>query len=258
MQESVSDSTCDLHTVIRGALRIAVESTYRSSVALIFDGVPENCHVQMNTAVIGQVILMIVMALEQVIVSGEIVLEVEVTSSTAKVTFRASPTPDKVNIDLDFARELVVSQDGTLILSKTINSLLVTLRLPRIEHVSGRYTVLVVDDNADLVTLYASYCIDTDYDVIHVDHGNLLFHTFEAMQPDVIFLDILLPDVNGWQLLIDLHNTTATRDIPVVMCSVITDVQMALKLGASLCLRKPVSRQQFLDALNHTLKPLPT
>ena len=258
LQQNISDATCDLQVAIRGALRIAAESPYRASVSLLVEGVPENCLVQLHTSITEQVVLMVLVALEQAITSGEIVLEVEVTSAHAEVTFTASPISDPVEIDIALAQELIDAQGGALVLDSTVDTLRVTLHLPRAQHVSGRYTVLVVDDNADLVTLYATYCIDTDYDVIHIGQGNRLFKTVSEMHPDVIFLDVLLPDVNGWQLLMDLKTTPTTRDIPVVVCSIITDAQMALNLGAVLYLKKPVWRQQFLDALNQVLIPPPT
>jgi CheY-like chemotaxis protein len=253
LQQNITEATCDLQTAIRGVLRIAAESEYRPSVSLIVEGVPENCNVKLHPSVTEQVILMALMALEQVINSGEIAIEVVVTGAYAKVVLRGSPVPDGVELNLAFAQELLAAQSGELILNSTANELKVTLHLPRTQRSSGRYTVLVVDDNADLVTLYATYCIDTAFDVIHVRHGNYLFERVAEMHPDVIFLDVLLPDVNGWQLLMDLQNTPETRHIPVVVCSIITDEQMALNLGAVLYLKKPVWRQSFLNALNQVL-----
>lgn len=253
LQQNIPDATCDLQTAIRGVLRIAAESDYRQSVSLIVEGVPENCNVKLHPSVTEQVILMALMAMEQAITSGKIAIEVVVTGTYAEVALRGSPVPDGVELNLAFAQELLAAQSGALMLNSTANELVVTLHLPRTQRASGRYTVLVVDDNADLVTLYATYCIDTAFDVIHVRQGNQLFERVAEMHPDVIFLDVLLPDVNGWELLMDLQNTPETRDIPVVVCSIITDAQTALNLGAVLYLKKPVWRQSFLNALNQVL-----
>jgi len=255
LQQSTSGATCDLQAAIRGALRVAAESVHRVGVPLVVQGVPENCRVQLHTSIVEQVVLMVIAELEKAITHGEVTLDVAVTGVSAELVFRASPVPAGVEIDLAFAEELVKAQSGKLTLSSEEGVLAATLQLPRVRHATDRYTVLVVDDNADLVALYASYCIDTEYDVIHVGHGNRLVESVVDIRPDVIFLDVLLPDANGWQLLMDLKSTPATRDIPIVVCSVITDAQMALNLGAVLYLQKPVWRQQLLDALSEVLTP---
>jgi CheY-like chemotaxis protein len=69
----------------------------------------------------------------------------------------------------------------------------------------------------------------------------------------VILLDVLLPDVDGWGLLVDLQTDPASREIPVILCSVTRDERLALSLGADLYLPKPVWRQQLLGALDDVL-----
>jgi CheY-like chemotaxis protein len=63
----------------------------------------------------------------------------------------------------------------------------------------------------------------------------------------------MLPDVDGWNLLQDLHQHPATRSIPVIICSVVREETLALSLGAVLYLPKPVSPHQFIQALNQAL-----
>jgi CheY-like chemotaxis protein len=259
LQQSFSRTTASLRDVIRGALHIAKESLQDIDVALDVDEDElENCYIQLAMSIAEQVILIVLAALEQAVPGGEIGLSVVVEGSHALITFRASPVPAEFEVDLAFAHELIGPQGGSLTLSGEGDELAVTLRLPRAERVGDRATVLVVDDNVDLVTLYASYCKGTDYDVIHVGRGSRLFEVVTEQRPDVILLDVLLPDANGWQLLIDLQTTPETRDIPVIVCSVITDAQMALDLGAALYLQKPVWRQQLVDALDQVLTASPT
>jgi DNA-binding response OmpR family regulator len=68
--------------------------------------------------------------------------------------------------------------------------------------------------------------------------------------PKAITLDILLPDRDGWEVLAELKASPRTRDIPVVIVSVLDQPTLGFRLGASDYLVKPVER----DALLHALK----
>jgi CheY-like chemotaxis protein len=67
----------------------------------------------------------------------------------------------------------------------------------------------------------------------------------------------MLSDMDGWEILTLLHSTARTRSIPVIVCSVIRQEELALGLGASLYIPKPVGRQDFIQALDRVL-PLAT
>jgi CheY-like chemotaxis protein len=63
----------------------------------------------------------------------------------------------------------------------------------------------------------------------------------------------MLPDVDGWELLTNLHEHHDTRSIPVIICSVVKRQELAAALGASLYLPKPVRRREFIQALDQVL-----
>jgi len=69
------------------------------------------------------------------------------------------------------------------------------------------------------------------------------------LQPDVIILDILLPDRSGWDVLADLKANPLTQTIPVVVVSVVDDRARAIERGATAYLLKPISRQQLQQTL---------
>jgi CheY-like chemotaxis protein len=75
-----------------------------------------------------------------------------------------------------------------------------------------------------------------------------------SLKPVAITLDILLPHVDGWELLRSLKADETTRDIPVVIVSVVDDEQLGYALGAADYFVKPVERQALLARLAaHTL-----
>ena len=69
-------------------------------------------------------------------------------------------------------------------------------------------------------------------------------------KPDVIILDLLLPNVSGWEVLQELKANPATQDIPVLVVSVVDERSHALALGASEYLLKPFNRQGLQSALS--------
>jgi CheY-like chemotaxis protein len=74
------------------------------------------------------------------------------------------------------------------------------------------------------------------------------------IRPTVIILDVLLPQEDGWELLMSLRADDRTRDIPVIVCSVLREPQLARSLGASAHLPKPVTQGALLEALTPWLR----
>ena len=72
-------------------------------------------------------------------------------------------------------------------------------------------------------------------------HGAGAFERVLDLRPDVVLLDILLPDVSGWEVLRQLKGDDRTRDIPVVVVSVVDDRPRGAALGADAYLVKPVA-----------------
>ncbi|NTU84855.1 MAG: response regulator, partial [Chloroflexales bacterium] len=84
-----------------------------------------------------------------------------------------------------------------------------------------------------------------------------------ALQPDVIILDILLPDDDGWAVLRQLKAEPRTRDIPVLVVSVVDEPEQARALGAAAMLVKPIDRPTLEQVLRQALvrpeaSPVPT
>jgi CheY-like chemotaxis protein len=85
-----------------------------------------------------------------------------------------------------------------------------------------------------------------------LSQGSKIIEEIEAIRPDIIVLDLMLPDVDGWQLLAELHEHPASRDIPLIVCSVVREEDLALALGATTYLPKPVQCHQLIAALDQT------
>jgi CheY-like chemotaxis protein len=110
-------------------------------------------------------------------------------------------------------------------------------------------TVLVIDDNEGLVKLLDSYLTGRACQVVSATNGADGLRLAHELGPDAIVLDVMIPDMDGWEVLQRLRNSPLSAEIPVIMCSVLDSPELAYSLGASLFLPKPVSRDDVLNAL---------
>ena len=111
-------------------------------------------------------------------------------------------------------------------------------------------TVLVIDDNQGLIELFRRYLADSRYHLIAASDGDEGLRLANEAAPDMVILDVMMPQQDGWEILQRLQADRRTQGIPVIVCSVFDDPQLALSLGASAFLAKPVSRSELLTALS--------
>lgn len=108
-------------------------------------------------------------------------------------------------------------------------------------------TVLVVDDNEGMIALYRSYLRHKPYIVHGAASGREALSLVTHLAPDIIVLDIMLPDIDGWEVLQSLRATEEGQRAHIVVCSVINDPVLSAALGVNGFLHKPVERETLLD-----------
>jgi CheY-like chemotaxis protein len=113
-----------------------------------------------------------------------------------------------------------------------------------------RLPVLVLDDNRDTLQLFQRYASGTRYRLICLHSPNEALEMVGKVLPEIIVLDVMMPQIDGWQVLARLRHHPAAAEVPIVVCTILAQEQLALSLGASSFLRKPVTRQAFLTALD--------
>src|SRR5207245_11694951 len=115
--------------------------------------------------------------------------------------------------------------------------------------------VLVVDDDVQSANLLRAYLTRGGYRSHVAADGLEVLEIARRLQPVAITLDILLPHVDGWELLRSLKADETTRDIPVVITTVVDDEQLGYALGAADYFVKPVERQALLARLDALTLP---
>jgi CheY-like chemotaxis protein len=109
--------------------------------------------------------------------------------------------------------------------------------------------LLIIDDNQGLLDLLQRYLTGQPCLMTGTRSGTEGLRLAEETAPDAIVVDVMMPDMDGWDVLQRLRANPRTTGIPVIVCSVLSDPGLARSLGASLCLRKPIDRETFLAAL---------
>ena len=116
--------------------------------------------------------------------------------------------------------------------------------------------VLVVDDNPDAIAIVRSALEARGYTVNTAERGSTALASVEADPPDVILLDIMMPDMSGLQVLEKLKATPSTAGIPVILVTAKTqddDVISGYTVGAEYYITKPFTTRQLMYGVNLVL-----
>ncbi|MDI7276414.1 MAG: response regulator, partial [Anaerolineae bacterium] len=160
-----------------------------------------------------------------------------------------APGSDEETASLDAARALLSLQGGRLDAVERVSTAALTLTVP----VAGAVDVLLVDDNADFAQLFGRYVAGTRYRLHCLSDASRLFESVAERRPQVVVLDVMMPGVDGWEILGRLRQHPLTADLPIIVCTIVPERELALSLGATSFLPKPVTRQALLGALHQAL-----
>ena len=115
-------------------------------------------------------------------------------------------------------------------------------------------SILVVDDDQDTIDLYRRFLGRTDYVVRQANTAEEAEAELARAVPALVLLDVLLPRRDGWTILDTVRSQPATSQTPVIVCSVIEQPELAIALGATMVLNKPITEEQLLGAVRQVLQ----
>lgn len=110
-------------------------------------------------------------------------------------------------------------------------------------------TILVVEDDLPTSELITIQLIDAGYYVAHAYNGTEAVKKAQEVLPFAVILDVMLPEKDGWEVLQDIRMTPATKDIPVIVYSIIDNKELGFALGATDYLIKPVDKKTLVSRL---------
>lgn len=120
-----------------------------------------------------------------------------------------------------------------------------------------RLKILVVDDLLENLRLLATLLMEAGYDVRRSPDGNLALRNVPRFQPDLILLDIMMPDMDGYEVCRRLKADPKTQDIPVIFLSALDltfDKVKAFEVGAVDYIHKPFHPAEVMARVKNQLK----
>ncbi|MCB4204811.1 response regulator [Deferribacterales bacterium Es71-Z0220] len=112
--------------------------------------------------------------------------------------------------------------------------------------------VLIADDELRLRKVVSLHLKKSGLDVIEVSNGAQALERAKEESPDVIVLDVMMPELNGLETLERIKGDSSLKDIPVIMLSAKAtqdDIKKGVELGATSYLTKPFSPKQLLEEI---------
>ena len=118
----------------------------------------------------------------------------------------------------------------------------------------GRPIVLVVDDDESTLLLLEDLLNNKGYRVVSTDEPAKMLRFARSLRPAVIITDVMMPSIDGWQVLQTLKDDPETATIPVLVLSILEKATTGYYLGAAGYLTKPVMQKDLLDMLARVVR----
>ena len=114
----------------------------------------------------------------------------------------------------------------------------------------GENVILSIDDDPQVIALYERYLKNYGFEVVGLTNPAKALERAVELKPFAITLDIMMPQVDGWQVLHELRQDERTRDIPILVCSILEEEEKGFNLGASEYLVKPFLQGDLINAIH--------
>jgi CheY-like chemotaxis protein len=256
-QMAQTDRHAQIDEVISGVLALLRDKIDQRQLAVISDFEPEIPDVQVDRRLLRQLFLGVLGYLVDSASDGNLAISTEMVESeqhVVQVAFRiespdaiVSGAIDNMQERLSALEELAMLAGTSLVPVRhqsTIIGFSVELPISKPQPV-----ILVIDDNEDIGELFKRYLEAHLYQVVLASNGQQALQSIQKIQPFAVILDLMMPDMDGWDLLQVFLNQPDTLAIPVIICSILRQKELALSLGATAFLEKPVSEEALISLL---------
>jgi DNA-binding response OmpR family regulator len=120
--------------------------------------------------------------------------------------------------------------------------------------IGNNSTILIVDDDDSIRSLLQQELSDAGYLIEQASNGREALESVRKHRPDLIILDVMMPEMNGFDVAAILKNDPQTMDIPIIVLSIVQDKARGFRIGVDRYLTKPIDTVQLFAEVGTLLE----
>ena len=146
------------------------------------------------------------------------------------------------------------SNDTPIHLNELMKQLKEQMVFSKLKMVGKNATILVVDDDDSIRSLLQQELSDAGYIIEEAKDGRLALESIRKNRPDLIILDVMMPEINGFDVAAILKNDPQTMDIPIIILSIVQDKARGYRIGVDRYLTKPIDTVKLFEEVGNLLE----
>jgi len=253
----INREVINLNQVVQSVIDLFQNNFERESVVVEFDPSRDSLIVNSDRIILRQIVIRIFNFLLQKTDCRYIRLSIEQQSEDVHLRFDLPDMP----FEMEQFLTLLHSEENQI--SQWLNELnmqLEGMHSPQGFHLVVRFIgqekklILVVDDQEPALKMYERYLSRTNYKIYGLSKATKVLYKAIELNPALILLDIMMPKLDGWEVLQSLRLNEKTKHIPIIVCSAWGEPELAKSLGANYFLRKPIVQKELLEILERVIE----
>jgi CheY-like chemotaxis protein len=242
-------------TLLEQASHVIGPLAHERGLVLSLDAPAKTCTVHGDPAVLHQIVVNLLIVAMKLGAAGSLLVAVSEKAGETHWEIRAKqrtePAATLSSIpEIAICEALLRVYGGQLRIDPGTEDVpLVSFTIP----VSAPEAILIVDDDEDALRFYERCLQGRGYALRIARSGDEAWQTLTDNTVALVLLDVLMPREDGWIILQRLKTLPETADIPVVVCSVLEQPALAMSLGASDVLRKPIREELLVKTVSEVL-----
>jgi signal transduction histidine kinase/CheY-like chemotaxis protein len=154
-----------------------------------------------------------------------------------------------------FALPVIQTENAQPIqLNELVKQLKVQMAQSTIQMDGQNSTILIVDDEEAIRSLLHQELSEAGYLIEEASNGKDALEKIRVNKPDLIILDVMMPEMNGFDLAAILKNDPQTMDIPIIVLSIVQDKARGYRIGVDRYLTKPIDTAQLFTEVGNLLE----
>ncbi|HUX83922.1 MAG TPA: response regulator, partial [Chitinophagaceae bacterium] len=145
-------------------------------------------------------------------------------------------------------------KDQPIPIGDLVKQLKEQMDLPRRKATPSHSRILIVDDDDSIRSLLKQELEEAGYSVQQAENGKKALESVRQLKPDLIVLDVMMPEMNGFDLAAILKNDPKTMDIPILILSIVQDKARGFRIGVDRYLTKPFNTSELFSEISDLLE----